>query len=221
VTPEGEAVVVLPQRAPLRAAALLVERHATWLRRQLARTESELRLLDARPALGEGRTLSVNGIPHDVLIADPATGTLAGCVERRLHPDGDGIRGELHVRTGTAEGAPPALEAWLRDEARRVLEDRVAALAGVLAVSPRRLSVRGQRARWGSASRDGSLSFNWRLLLAPPFVLDAVVVHELAHLRVPGHTRPFWSLVLRHAPRTAEARRWLRAHHRELLAALD
>jgi predicted metal-dependent hydrolase len=83
------------------------------------------------------------------------------------------------------------------------------------------MSVRGQRARWGSASRDGSLSFNWRLLLAPPFVLDAVVVHELAHLRIRGHSRSFWSLVERHAPRTVEARRWLRAHHRELLAALD
>jgi predicted metal-dependent hydrolase len=84
-----------------------------------------------------------------------------------------------------------------------------------------RLSVRDQRSRWASASARGDLSFSWRLILAPPFVLDAVVVHELAHLRVRGHSRAFWSLVERHAPRTPEARRWLREHARELRAALD
>jgi predicted metal-dependent hydrolase len=65
------------------------------------------------------------------------------------------------------------------------------------------------------------LSFNWRLLLAPPFALDAVVVHELAHLRIRGHGPRFWALVRQHAPRTDEARAWLRAHHAELMAALD
>jgi predicted metal-dependent hydrolase len=65
------------------------------------------------------------------------------------------------------------------------------------------------------------MSFSWRLLLAPPFVLDAVVVHELAHLRIRGHDRRFWALVERHAPRTADARRWLREHAHELRAALE
>jgi hypothetical protein len=113
------------------------------------------------------------------------------------------------------------LEAWLRAEARRVLEDRVRDLAPALDVRPSRLTVRGQRSRWGSASRSGALSYSWRLVLAPPFVLDAVVVHELAHLRVPGHSPAFWALVRTHAPRTDESRRWLRDHHRELLAAID
>jgi predicted metal-dependent hydrolase len=97
----------------------------------------------------------------------------------------------------------------------------VSALAATIGVSPTRISVRAQRARWGSASRDGALSFNWRLVLAPTWVLDSVVVHELCHLRVHGHTDAFWSLVRSHAPRADEARRWLRTHHRELLAALD
>ena len=92
-----------------------------------------------------------------------------------------------------------------------VLEGRVTALAPVVGVRPTSVSVRDQQTRWGSASKQGSLSFSWRLLLAPAFVLDAVVVHELAHLRHANHGAAFWALARSHAPRTDEARRWLRA----------
>jgi predicted metal-dependent hydrolase len=88
-------------------------------------------------------------------------------------------------------------------------------------VQPGRITIRDQSSRWASASRDGSLSFSWRLILAPPYVLDAVVVHELAHLRVRGHNRAFWAIAEEHAARTLEARRWLRKHAREVRAALD
>ena len=90
-----------------------------------------------------------------------------------------------------------------------------------MSVTPGRISIRDQSSRWASASRSGGLSFSWRLILAPPWVLDAVVVHELAHLRIRGHSRAFWALATRHAPRTGEARRWLRDHAREVRAALD
>jgi predicted metal-dependent hydrolase len=96
----------------------------------------------------------------------------------------------------------------------------VAAHADSLAVKPGRITIRDQRSRWASASRNGDLSFSWRLILAPPYVLEAVVVHELAHLRIRGHSSAFWELVRQHAPRTPEARRWLRDHAREVRAAL-
>ena len=102
-----------------------------------------------------------------------------------------------------------------------VIAERVAARASNWACEPGRITIRDQSSRWASASASGALSFSWRLILAPPFVLDAVVVHELAHLRIRGHTRRFWALVERHAPRTPEARRWLREHAREVRAALD
>ena len=90
-----------------------------------------------------------------------------------------------------------------------------------MSVEPGRISIRDQSSRWASASASSNLSFSWRLILAPPYVLDAVVVHELAHLRIRGHSRSFWKLVESHAPRTPEARRWLREHSREVRAALD
>jgi hypothetical protein len=189
VTREGEAVVVLPVRVAERAAALLVERHGEWLRRQQGRIRAERHRLADRPSLAEGRVVDVRGAPRVLRARDED--------ERRR------------------------LERSLREEARGVIAARVAALAPALGVEPRRVTIRDQRSRWGSASRSGVLSFSWRLLLAPTQVLDYVVIHELAHLRYAGHGPRFWSLVQRHAPDAAAARRWLREHHGELRAALD
>jgi predicted metal-dependent hydrolase len=219
VTADGGAVVVLPVGAPERVALELVERHGVWLARQTARIATERRRLLERPTLDGGRVLMVHGIPHRVRILD--AGGRPG-VERTLGSDADGLVGELVVRAGSGRRSVATLvERWLRAEAARVVGERVRAHAERMELTPGRMTIRAQRSRWGSASRDGSLSFNWRLLLTPPFVLDAVVVHELAHLRWRGHGVRFWSLARRHAPRTDEARAWLRAHHAELMAALD
>lgn len=226
VTRDGLVVVVLPRRAPERAAALLVAEHLDWIGRQVGRVAATRQRLDARLPLIGGRWLDINGIPHTIRLADdrdPVTGTGRARVERLLASDADGLTGELVVHLGRAATTDPraVVEGWLRAEARRVVRDRLAARAPAMAVTPGRITIRAQTSRWGSASRDGSLSFNWRLLLAPPYVLDAVVVHELAHLRVRGHGPGFWALARGHAPRTDEARAWLRAHHAELMAALE
>jgi predicted metal-dependent hydrolase len=83
------------------------------------------------------------------------------------------------------------------------------------------LTIRDQRSRWGSASRQRRLSFSWRLVLAPPEALESVVVHELAHLRVFGHGPRFWAVVASRRPDHLVWRRWLRVHSLELHAALD
>lgn len=219
VTPDGEVVVVLPARAPASIAGEMVAEHAAWIDRQLARIDAQRATIAARPPLAGGRVLEVHGIPHRVVLLDPA-GRRRGRVERRLVPDDDGIAGLLEVHAD-AVGVTPLVERWLRGEARAVIVRRVAERAPAVGVTPGPIAIRAQRSRWGSASRDGSLSFNWRLVLAPPYVLDAVVVHELSHLMVRGHSARFWALARRHAPRTDEARAWLRAHHAALMTALD
>ena len=83
------------------------------------------------------------------------------------------------------------------------------------------MTIRDTATRWGSCSRKGALSFSWRLVLAPPEALDAVAAHELCHLRVFGHSRPFWALLETRVPDHVTWRRWLRAHAPELHAALD
>jgi predicted metal-dependent hydrolase len=105
---------------------------------------------------------------------------------------------------------PGALERFYRREARACVE---AALDGY---AYDRIAIRDQRTRWGSCSPSGTLSFSWRLVVAPPDVLDYVVVHELCHLREPNHGPRFWRLVEELRPCWRDPARWLRRHGREL-----
>jgi predicted metal-dependent hydrolase len=107
-------------------------------------------------------------------------------------------------------------------EARLAVRELVAMLvdeeAPQLGVRPARIQIRDQRSRWGSCSTRGTLSFNWRLVLAPLEVLDYVVVHELCHLRHPNHSGRFWRLVEERRPNFRAQRDWLNEHGPELLA---
>jgi len=118
-------------------------------------------------------------------------------------------RGTLNV-SGEARRVPHRVEAWLREEAARAFADRAAEKAEMLGASFRRIVVRDPRTRWGSCSLNGDLSFSWRLVMAPAVVLDYVVAHEVAHLRVMNHSRRFWSLVEKLCDEVEASRRWLR-----------
>jgi predicted metal-dependent hydrolase len=107
-------------------------------------------------------------------------------------------------------------------EARTAARELVSAIAeeeaSRIGIEYRRIRIGGQRTLWGSCSPRGTLSFNWRLVLAPIEVLDYVVVHELCHLHVPNHSGRFWALVEHHRPQWREQREWLREYGPELLA---
>jgi predicted metal-dependent hydrolase len=105
-----------------------------------------------------------------------------------------------------------------RVAAREVISTLAEEEAERIGVAYRQIRIGGQRTLWGSCSPRGTLSFNWRLVLAPLQVLDYVVVHELCHLRIPNHSRSFWTLVGRHRPEWRDQRAWLREHGPELLA---
>jgi predicted metal-dependent hydrolase len=105
---------------------------------------------------------------------------------------------------------------FLKREARRDLALSVRRYAEVLGVKFTRISVRDQSSRWGSCTSDGVLSFSWRLILAPPFVLDYLAAHEVAHLVEMNHSARFWRVVARICPETDRAKAWLHAHGNEL-----
>ena len=109
-------------------------------------------------------------------------------------------------------------ESEARTAARELVSTLAESQAERIGVEYRRIRIGGQRTLWGSCSPRGTLSFNWRLALAPLEVLDYVVVHELCHLRVPNHSRRFWTLVERHRPHWRRQRDWLRDNGPELLA---
>jgi len=183
--------VVLPARAPERAAAAAVSELRPWIERRLDEAQEVLARIAARAG-----TVPYLGAPLQ-LVPQPG--------RTRVHRDGE----RLLVPAGDARGA---LERFYRRAARAEIAprlDRAAALAGS---SYRDLSIRAQRTRWASCSADGRMSFNWRLLLAPEQVLDYVVWHEVCHLEILDHSPRFWALLERRWPGYREDRDWLSRH---------
>jgi predicted metal-dependent hydrolase len=105
---------------------------------------------------------------------------------------------------------------FLKREARRDLEAASRRYAAELGVAARRVTVRDQSSRWGSCSTAGALSYSWRLILAPPFVLDYLAAHEVAHLVEMNHSRRFWRVVERICPAAHAAKVWLDANGPDL-----
>jgi hypothetical protein len=199
------------------AEPFLAEREA-WIRRHLARQQALAARAASAGEVRDGSLLPYRGLPHRVRVVAGAPGSRRSRVERV----GDEREDVLLVTLAATERRPLAgvLEAWLRVRAREAVEGAVARHAGPLGVAPAAVVVRDTRSRWGSASRQGRVMLAWRLVLAPPAVLETVVVHELCHLRVFGHGPRFWDLVATRVPDHAAHRRWLRTHAAELHAAL-
>ncbi len=118
-------------------------------------------------------------------------------------------------------GLDSLVEQWYRIRAAAVLKQKVNEVAPVFGISYKRLAIRGQKTRWASCSHRGTLSFNWRLLMAPEPVVDYVVIHEVAHLKEMNHTKRFWKLVAEHCPSWREQKEWLDDHGPELTARLS
>ena len=191
VDPRDGVEVVLPPRAGERAAVAAMAELRPWVERRLralSQAAAELRLGDGTvPYLGERLALA----------PEPGRTRVARRGDRLLVPAGD---------------ARPALERWYRRRAKAEVEPRLDAACERAGVRHGGLTIRGQRTRWASCSPSGAMSFNWRLLLAPAPVLDAVVWHEVCHLRVADHSRRFWALLERHCPDYRVHQRWLRRY---------
>lgn len=120
------------------------------------------------------------------------------------------------VPEGQGGAVERQLEHWLRGMARVVINNRLRELNRNLNLSYNRVFIRDQKTRWGSCSNKNNLNFNWRLVMAPPRVLDYVIVHELMHLVEPNHSKKFWALVEKECPDYKSHRAWLRKNGRQL-----
>ena len=197
--------------------SFLVDREP-WLRRHLAKQADDRAQLAARGGLRDGATIRFRGDMHRLRLVPARPGIRRSTVERIGGAEEDEII--VHVAPLDRRTIAAVLEAWLKPRARAAIEREVRQHAPALGVDPVAISIRDQRTRWGSASRQARLAFSWRLVLAPPEALETVVVHELAHLRVFGHGPRFWSVVASRRPDHATWRRWLRDHSTELHGAL-
>ena len=170
-----------------------------WLNAKAVWVEEQLRSLAPRIPFANGASVPLLGVAHII----------------RHRPDARrGVwleTGEIHV-SGRAEHLARRVLDWFKREARRDITRRVSEKAGRLDRQPGRVTLRDTRSRWGSCAANGNLSFCWRLIMAPEFVLDYVVAHEVAHLQEANHRPAFWRSVaaLTRDPDTARA--WLRKY---------
>lgn len=191
----GEIHVTAPSKRALPEAIKFAHERIDWIASQLSET------LRGKPFV-EGMTIPFKGVDHFIL-RDP---------DRRI-----GVRLDQDVPPairvgGASEHLNRRVADWLKREARKELTDRVDHYCAQLSRKRGALRVRDTKTRWGSCSSEGDLSFCWRLILAPPEILDYVAAHECAHLIHLDHSPAFWRLVKTLGPDPHSAARWLTAN---------
>jgi predicted metal-dependent hydrolase len=196
-----EVVLTMPPRGSLKEARAFAQKHGGWIAARLGR-------LPEPAPFAHGTVLPLRGIDHRIVHRRERRGTV--WIEI----------GEAGERLLCVAGAEPhvarRISDFLKREARSDLEAASRLAAERLGVTLKRVSIRDQSSRWGSCSTTGVLSYSWRLIFAPSFVLDYLAAHEIAHLEEMNHSRRFWRLVERICPHVARAKAWLDAHGSEL-----
>ena len=192
----GEVSVTAPTRRGLGVALDFARGETAWISGQLAKVAGPV-------MLSPGAVIPFRGAPHEIR-----------AIARGPSPvwREDGV---IWVR-GREAHAPRRVLDFLKREARALFEERALAHAAKLGAKPSRITVRDTASRWGSCSSTRSLSFSWRLILAPDFVLDYVVAHEAAHLREMNHSPRFWAHVRSLVDDLDAPQDWLKANGREL-----
>lgn len=204
--------VVVPEGRDNQDAVTFVSENQAWVIEQLERAR-QLRTLRRpdRPMRGQilfrGEHVPVSVVRSDLWRAP----------NKVVLQDG-----AISVTCGPGTQTPPArsLENWLRKQAREILERHVADIGKRVKRTPNRIYVMGQRTKWGNCSALGNLSFNWRLILAPDYVLRYIVTHEMVHLAIPDHSQRFWLTVQSLCPNADRARQWLVANGHRLTVDL-
>jgi len=196
-----EVILTIPPRGTLQEAREFAQKHGGWIAARLGRLPEAVRFR-------HGVVVPLRGMPHRITHRRGMRGT----VWTEANAEGE----PLLCVAGEAPHIDRRVADFLRREAKRELEAASLRFAADLGVTVRRVSVRDQASRWGSCSSAGVLSFSWRLILAPGFVLNYLAAHEVAHLIEMNHSPRFWRLVQRLCPGHERAKVWLDVHGSDL-----
>ena len=205
--PEGAIRVYAPKGMRLRDIDQMVRERAGQLLEMGRSVDRRLDEDRRSHPVTEGSTILIEGVPHTIKLNRGAkTAGIAADRELRLvlpEPENDpAVRG--------------VIRAVLSARALERIRERVDHYAPLIGVRPGRITIREQKTRWGSCSSRGNLNFNWKLIMAPPQVLDYVVIHELCHLHEFNHSPRFWALVQHQMPDYIAWKKWLDNHKEDL-----
>jgi hypothetical protein len=196
ITKEGGVLVRAPLKLARREVLAFVHQNSNWIARKLAQSRALQEERTPRRFL-EGESFPFLGEQHRL----------------RLIDGGDYLRkenGEFLLGSDLSSRAEGLFRTWYRARARETLEDRVTHFALRMGLACQSVRITDAKERWGSCSAAGNLNFAWRLVMAPPGVIDYVIVHELTHLVEMNHSRRFWERLGRILPDYRHRRRWLK-----------
>lgn len=191
----GEITLTLPERADFGAGRIFAENHGGWIAARMAKRPLAV-------PFAPGESVPFRGTPHRIVHWSKAR----GLTQASTDPDGAPI---LAV-AGDGAHVSRRIKDFLRRAALQDLEEAVARHTAALGIPARRITIRDTTSRWGSCSSRGDLNFSWRLIMAPPLVLDYLAAHEVAHLKEMNHSHRFWALTHKLCPRTDDAEAWLK-----------
>jgi len=199
VLPNGSIVVTAPRFTPRFVINQFISKHENWIREKQGIVVKKLNALVA-----ERERLFFRGREYDFRL--------------NISSQKEGVKvtdANLTVTSAQEDHAEVRriLEKWYRLQATKHFKERVPLLADLVDSNVKTVSIRSQRTRWGSCSSRNTISLNWRLIMAPDWVSDYVVYHELAHLTHMNHSKQFWLLVERYVPNHKDAQKWLKDHH--------
>lgn len=199
VMPDGSVVVTAPRFTPRFVINQFVSKHEDWIDRKRSEVLKKLNSL-----IEERENLFFRGREYGFRLS--------------ISSSESGVKMTESVLTVTATKEDHVevrriLEKWYRAQAAKHFKERVPLLADLVDSDVKTVSIRSQRTRWGSCSSRNTISLNWRLIMAPDWVSDYVIYHELAHLTHMNHSKQFWQLVERFVPNHKDAQKWLKDHH--------
>jgi predicted metal-dependent hydrolase len=193
----GEITLTLPERADFATGRLFAERHGGWIATRIAKRPLSV-------PFEPGAVVPLRGVPHRIVHGSKLRGITQAMTDK------DGVA--IIAVAGESAHVPRRILDFLRHAALDDLEKAVALHTAILGIPARKITIRDTTSRWGSCSSKGHLNFSWRLILAPPLVLDYLAAHEVAHLKEMNHSHRFWALTHKLCPRTEEAEAWLKRH---------
>jgi predicted metal-dependent hydrolase len=196
LTPERVARVTVPRAGNRAEAFAFAQRQTAWLEKQLAKPPRSRHATEWK----HGTEILFRGERVVLQLETHASGCVVKFADQTV------------LLRATTANLRPAVERHLWQLAAKELPPRLIELAASLRVTVQRVTVRNQRSRWGSCSRAGTVSLNWRLVQTPDFVRDYICVHELMHRREMNHSARYWRQVAEAFPRWEEAERWLKAN---------
>jgi len=199
IQPDGRLIVRAPKRATLKQIRAMIEQHADWVQEKQAKA-LEMSARFAPRTFTTGTTFPYLGesIPLRIM---PGSGA-------SLRFDGSAFT----LVDGGKTQAANLFGKWYRKQARRVFTERVRFYARQNGFEYSKIRISSAHTRWGSCSSKGTLSFTWRLVMAPLDIIDYVIVHELTHLHHPNHSKDFWRSVEAILPDYKSRRKWLKDH---------